>query len=216
MNERPLPVWDLPVRVFHWSLAVLVVAAVTSVSLGAMEVHECCGLSILVLVAARIVWGFMGGTHARFTSFVRGPRAVLEYLRGPREPGEGHNPAGGWSVLAMLALLLVQAGSGLFNEDDVAFSGPLAHLVGSKLRGVIGELHEMNFLLLGALVALHVLTVLLYRRRGYDLIRPMLDGGRTHDAVRTRPAWLALLVLLGCAAALWLALAAVPKPVVFL
>ena len=216
MRERPEPLWDLPVRVFHWSLAVLVVAAVTSVSLGAMQVHEACGLSILVLVAARIVWGFVGSTHARFTNFVRGPRAVLAYLRGSRAPGEGHSPAGGWSVLAMLALLLVQAGTGLFNEDDVAFSGPLAHLVGSKLRGAIGELHEMNFLLLGALVALHVLTVLQYRRRGHDLIRPMLDGGRAQDTTRTRPAWLALALLLGCAIALWLALAAVPKPEVFL
>jgi cytochrome b len=216
MKNRPEPIWDLPVRVFHWSLPLLLIAAWISVENDAMTVHQWCGYSVLVLVSARIVWGFTGSTHARFASFLKSPRAAWRYLRSPREHGEGHNPAGGWSVVLMLALLLVQPLTGMFNADDVTFKGPLAHLGGGRYTDAAGEWHEINFALLLLLVSVHIGTVLLYRWRGTDLIRPMLHGGTARVPVRTRPAWLALLILLGCAGALWFALSQVPRPQVFL
>ena len=94
--------------------------------------------------------------------------------------------------------------SGLFNRDDVAFSGPLAHLASERWSDRIGDLHDMNFDLLLVLIGLHVLVVLLHLRRGDDLLRPMLGGGRALEPVRTTPAWIALLILAACAAALWL------------
>jgi cytochrome b len=216
MPQRPSPVWDLPVRLFHWSLPVLVAAAWISVETGAMRVHAWCGYALLVLVAWRILWGFAGSTHARFASFLKSPLAAWRYLRGPHEATEGHNPAGGWSVMALLTLLLVQPLTGMFNEDDVSFSGPLAHLYGGRHAGTAGEWHELNFYLLTLMVGLHVVTVLLYLRSGRDLLRPMLHGGKAHGPVVTRPAWLALVLLLACAGALWFGLSQVPKPQVFL
>lgn len=216
MSNRPPPIWDLPVRVFHWSLPLLLIAAWVSVEVNAMTVHQWCGYLVLVMVSTRIVWGFTGSTHARFASFLRSPRTAWRYLHGSREHSEGHNPAGGWSVVLMLSLLLVQPLTGLFNADDVSFKGPLAHLGGGRYSEAAGEWHEINFVLLLVLVTVHIATVLLYRLRGTDLIRPMLQGGTATTPVRTRPVWLALLILLGCVGALWFVLAQVPRPQVFL
>jgi cytochrome b len=216
MSERPAPIWDLPVRVFHWSLLLLFICAWISVENDAMRVHQWCGYTVLVLVTARIVWGFAGSTHARFTTFLTSPLAAWRYLRGTREHREGHNPAGGWSVLIMLVLLLLQPLTGMFNEDDVSFAGPLAHLGDGRFSEAAGEWHEINFTLLLLLVTVHIITVLRYRYRGNDLIRPMLNGGAAKGPVRTRPSWLALLILLACAGALWLVLSQVPRPQVFL
>jgi cytochrome b len=160
----------------------------------------------------RILWGFFGSTHARFASFVRGPTAAIAYLKALRRNEAdrhwGHNPAGAWSVLAMLALLLVQAGTGLFSNDDIATGGPLAKLVGKAVSDRITSIHHLNVDLLYVLIALHLATVAYYYfGKRENLVKPMLTGFKVaaagagaSDAVQTSgKIWLAALLLALCA-----------------
>ena len=130
-----IKVWDAPVRLFHWLLAVLVAVSVSTGYIGGnvMRWHVWSGCAILGLLIFRLLWGFAGSTTARFAHFVRGPRAALGYARGllSRSPSHtpGHNPLGGWMVLLLLASAALQAGTGLFSNDDIATEGPLDHLV---------------------------------------------------------------------------------------
>ncbi|MGE0179220.1 MAG: cytochrome b/b6 domain-containing protein, partial [Sphingomonas sp.] len=122
---------------------------------------------------------FVGGSTARFTGFVRGPGAVLAYLRRRTGPAHGHNPLGGWSVVLMLLLLSVQVGLGLFASDEDGFdAGPLSHLVSFESAQRLLENHETLFNILLGLIGLHVLAVLFYWLRGDNLVRPMIDGRR--------------------------------------
>ncbi|CAB1370042.1 cytochrome b/b6 domain-containing protein [Denitratisoma oestradiolicum] len=171
-------IWDLPTRVFHWMLFILVVAAVVTENLGgnAMEWHGRIGLAILGLVSFRISWGFVGSTYARFGHFLRGPRTLRAYLRGEWQ-GLGHNPLGAWAVLALLLLLLTQALTGLFANDDIAFNGPLYDLVGKALSDRLRGLHAISAYLLMSLVSLHILAILYYRKvKRQNLVTPMLTG----------------------------------------
>ena len=176
-------VWDLPLRLCHAVLAASVTGSFVTHWLGdrAFRWHEVCGCATLVLVAFRIAWGFVGPRHARFAGFVRGPRAVLGYARAlaRRAPplATGHNPLGGWMVLALLATLLVQAASGLLANDAVVDAGPLYGYVSAARSDALSRLHRLlsNWILAGA--CLHVAAVLAYRFvLRSDLIRPMLTG----------------------------------------
>ena len=162
-SSRPvvgaLRVWDLPLRLFHWLLAALVSAAVVTVKLGGddwMVWHERCGRAILVLLAFRLAWGFAGSREARFRTFVRGPRAVLASVRDlPRRLSNryrGHNPLGGWSVLAMLAALITQGVTGLFANDDATFEGPLAGRVSKATSDWSTSIHTTGEWVLYGLV----------------------------------------------------------------
>lgn len=178
-------VWDLPLRLFHWALVLLVVSQVVTAWIGgnALEYHALGGYAILALLLFRMAWGFLGGTHARFADFVRGPAAVLSYAKslvaGAPAEHRGHNPLGGWSVLAMLASLLVQASTGLFANDDVMMEGPLAKHVSGRFSEIATAVHDVNAVILLSLVALHVLAVLFYlfgKKR--NLVAPMITGRR--------------------------------------
>ena len=171
-------VWDLPTRLFHWLLVICVVAAfVTAKSGGAAMVwHGRIGLTIIGLLVFRIVWGFIGSTYARFAQFVRGPRAIRAYLAGEWR-GLGHNPLGALSVLALLGTLSLQAVSGLFSNDDIAFEGYLAPLVGSELSGKITTIHRLLEKALLLLVSLHIGAILFYARiKKRNLVKPMITG----------------------------------------
>jgi cytochrome b len=178
---RTVAVWDLPVRLFHWSLASLMVAAWVTHKLDRMELHALAGYAVLTLVLFRLAWGLVGGGHARFTDFLRGPAATLAYARAlfARRPPHllGHNPLGGWMVLALLLVLLVQAGLGLFGTDDVAFDGPLNHLVGSRTAALFTTLHKLGSKLLLGMVALHLAGVAAHWMIERDnLVWPMFTG----------------------------------------
>jgi cytochrome b len=209
------PLWDIPTRVFHWMLVAAVALAWWSAEQERYDIHEWTGYTLLVLVVSRIVWGFVGSVHSRFTDFVAGPGSILAYLRGQGSPTPGHNPLGGWSVLALLTLLLLQAVSGLFNSDDVLFSGPLYYAASGELRDAMGQVHDIAFNILLGLVALHVLVVLyhqLIRRDG--MIRAMLVGsapGRVGEAAPVA-VWKALLLVALLALLLWLGLEQAPQP----
>ena len=131
-------IWELPVRLFHWALVALVAASWITGELGgvALQYHFWSGYAVLTLLLFRLLWGVVGSEHARFTSFVRGPRAVLATARrlATRAPlnAVGHNPVGALMVLALLAGLLLQTGTGLFANDDLFNEGPLYQHVSNE------------------------------------------------------------------------------------
>jgi len=187
-------VWDLPVRLFHWLLVGLLGFSWWSGENHDMEWHRLSGYAILALLVFRIYWGFAGGRTARFAEFVRGPRAAFAYLRTlgkrPYQAADGHNPVGGWSVVLMLAALVVMVTAGLFSVDvDGLESGPLADYVTFDAGRVAAGVHHLVFNLLLALVALHVLAVLFYLvGLRHNLVAPMIHGRRKAgaNAVATR------------------------------
>jgi cytochrome b len=214
-GQEAFPLWDLPVRLFHWLLVVLVIGSWVTHELGEMELHKWCGYSVLTLVGFRILWGFVGSPQARFSDFVCGPWSVWHYLRSGTTDFRGHNPAGGWSVLALLGVLLAQGLTGLFATDEILFDGPYRPAVDSHTADWLTAIHKQNFNLLLALIGLHIAAVLYYRfRKGRDLIRPMLHG---HDPQRPpsgppAPWWRALASLAVSVGALATALALAPPP----
>jgi cytochrome b len=203
-------VWDLPTRLFHWALVVLVVLQYLTGEFDLLDLdwHFRFGYATLALVAFRVLWGFVGSQSARISDFVRGPRAVMLHLRalvsGPGPGRAGHNPLGGWSVLVLLGSVLVQAVSGLFSADDLANEGPLAAHVSERTVDFMTHVHHQNQTILLVLVCLHVVAVLLYLLlRRENLILPMLSGRRRLERVvapRMASPWLALALLAVCAA----------------
>ena len=215
MPNTPHPLWDIPTRAFHWLIVCCLPLAWWSAETENYQVHEWIGYTVITLVISRIVWGFVGSGHSRFRDFVVGPGRVLAYLRGGEAGSAGHNPLGGWSVLALLSLLLLQAVSGLFNSDDVLFSGPLYYAASTVFRDAMGVVHEVAFNLLLALVALHIVAVLYHQLvRGERLLGAMIRGraeGR-EGILPSVPWWRALLILALIALALWWGLEQAPQP----
>lgn len=178
-HSTRIPVWDLPVRLFHWLLVALMVALWASGEFGKLDLHMLLGKAALTLLLFRLMWGFAGSRTARFTSFVKGPGRILAYLRTPM-PVLGHNPLGALSVLALLTLALTQGMSGLFTTDDIFTEGPLVALVSSKTAALLSSVHRIGFKVLMALVAVHVGAILYYRIVKRDnLVLPMITGTKT-------------------------------------
>ena len=200
-------VWDVPVRLFHWLLLGLVGFSWWSGDQGDdwMDWHSKSGYAILTLVLFRIGWGFIGSDSARFAQFVRGPRASFAYLRSvmqrPPKAYLGHNPLGGWMIMALLLVLLVQVITGLLGNDDSDYAAPLSHWVSHDTSSYITALHVYNFDLLLILVGLHVAAVLIHLvMRRDDLLTAMFTGFKTsltgESAGRMVSVWCALLVLI--------------------
>lgn len=210
-------VWDLPVRLFHWSLLACVVAAFITAKLGgaAMIWHGRLGLTILGLLVFRLVWGFVGSTYARFLQFVRGPQAILAYLRGHWQ-GQGHNPFGALSVLALLGVLSLQAATGLFANDDIAYSGHLAALVTSDSSNSITGIHHLLEKVLILLVALHISAIIFYARvKRHNLVKPMVSGwadGNPCESAEGGGAKAFIIAVLISTAAVWAASGALLSP----
>ncbi len=182
-------VWDWPVRIVHWSMVLLLIALLITAKIGgdAMAWHMRAGETMLALVLFRVIWGFVGSRHARFSSFVRGPRAVIAYARSimtpPHELHVGHNPLGGWMVIALLLALLFQTGTGLFTNDDILTDGPLVRLISKDLSDTISSFHRLNVWIVVALASAHIAAVLFYLFvLKENLIKPMLDGAKTLPA----------------------------------
>lgn len=222
-------VWDVPTRLFHWVLVLLLgglwytgqVSAIPLGPLAQVEVlgwrppilqmpqHMLLGQGVLVLIVWRLIYGLFGTTTARFAAFVRGPRTVLKYLRTAFGTGKetaafvlGHNPAGGWMVLALLAVVLAQAATGLYANDDIFSEGPLATTVTKATSDMLTGWHKtILFPLLQALVALHVAAAFFYLFvKGENLIRAMVTGRKTAPAhVRTEVRFASPLVALSAA-----------------
>jgi cytochrome b len=196
------PVWDLPTRLFHWLLVVLIGFSWWSAENDQLDLHIWSGLAVLALLIFRLLWGIFGSSTARFANFVRGPRAVLAYLKNMKAWRPiGHSPLGALSVLALLAVIAVQVGLGLFAVDhDGFYEGPLAYLVSHDLAEVLTELHEELFNILLVFIGLHIAAILLYRFvLGKKLVGPMVTGkgevGPGIEPMRAGRWWVALLCL---------------------
>ncbi len=214
VEARPVRVWDLPTRLFHWVLAVCVVGSVVTAKIGgnAAAWHFRLGYVVFALLMFRLVWGFVGGRWSRFGTFVRGPGATWRYLRGEHAPDEwvdvGHNPLGALSVVALLGLLAAQVATGLVADDEIANTGPLNRFVSGTVASAATSWHKtLGQYGLITLVALHIGAIVFYlRRKKNDLLRPMLHGDKllpaatppSRDDVATRAAAVALIA--GCAA----------------
>lgn len=209
--------WDLPTRIFHWGLVCCLPLAWLTAEIGNYEAHSWIGYTVIVLVVTRVMWGLVGSRHSRFTDFLVGPGGLQAYLRGQGYRSAGHNPLGGWSIVVMLLLLLLQAGSGLFNSDDALFSGPLYYAADGGLRDTMGVVHEVAFNALLALVALHVGAVLYHQFRLKERLLQAMWWGRAPGREGREPpmsAWFALVLLCLVGGALWLLLEQAPKPTV--
>lgn len=172
-------IWDLPLRIFHWALAALVVMAWVSVEiLEDLDIHFLCGYGILGLILFRLIWGVVGPEHARFSAFVKGPSAILAYLRGDANHYRGgHNPLGALSVLFLLAVVGLQATTGLFTDDEYYYFGPLNSYVSSDVVGVMSNLHHLNVNVIIAAIALHLAAIAFYRVvKKENLVTPMITG----------------------------------------
>lgn len=209
---RLVKVWDWPTRIVHWLFVLLIPLAWWTAEEHLFDWHMRIGYVLLGLLLFRLLWGFIGSSTARFASFLRGPVGILQYVRGTssRSKLPGHNPLGGWSVVALLALMLAQAGLGLFAIDvDGLEGGPLSDRVSFEAGRLAAELHELNFFILLGFIALHVAAILFYTFvRRQKLVRAMFTGSTaTDDGADLRPGsgWsLAAALIVAAAAAFWI------------
>ena len=189
-------VWDLPTRLFHWLLIASVILSFVTGNIGgtAMEYHMLSGYAILVLLIFRFVWGFVGSCTSRFSSFVKAPATVFSHVgmllqREKETPYLGHNPLGGWSIVAMMLILFVQVATGLFANDDILTEGPLYTWVSKETSDLLTWLHLMNRFVLIALIAIHIFAVLFYLFFKHEnLIGPMITGIKRWHAAAENPA----------------------------
>ena len=182
--KKIIRVWDLPIRLFHWLLVLCIVGSFVSVNIGgnAMQWHTYFGYSVLTLLIFRIIWGFIGSTHARFISFFPSKKAILAYLQGSSPRVLGHNPVGALSVFALLFVLCVQVVTGLFVDDEIAFQGPLAKYVSSSVSSFLSQIHEGNQVVIYTLITIHIAAIWFYKKfKGENLIKPMISGDKEID-----------------------------------
>ena len=217
-------VWDLPVRITHWLLALCVPLAWLTHELGTeyFRWHVYNGYTVAILVVFRLAWGIVGTRHARFSSFLRGPVAVVRYLRSSRgelhQASAGHNPAGGWMVVVLLALCGLQASTGLFANDQIFNTGPFYGWVTASTSERLSSLHRRSYDWLLIAVAIHVLAVIVYLVAGKgNLVAPMLTGRKParevadEQAIRSSRLPLAGTIALIAAGALALAVRLAPE-----
>ena len=195
-TEPSIKVWDWPVRLTHWLFVFCIVVSWWSAEQRAMDWHLYSGYTLLGLLVFRIYWGFAGSSSARFSQFIRGPGKLLAYLREPRDAHRdaGHNPLGGWSVAAMITLMLAQVVIGLFVSDvDGIESGPLSHLVSFDTSRTLAGIHEIVFNVILAIIALHIAAILFYLIFKKDnLVVAMITGRRRAlkvNAMTPVPVW---------------------------
>jgi len=182
-HKQRVAVWDLPTRLFHWVLAVLVINCVVTAKIGGnfMTYHMYSGYLVLTFLFFRLIWGFWGGYHSKFVNFVRGPSIVLQYAIGLIKKDTphylGHNPLGGWSVVAMLLTLLLQAMTGLFASDDIFTEGPLYPVVSNSISSTLTRIHNINAIVIACLIAVHFTAIIFYLVVKHEnLIKPMFTG----------------------------------------
>jgi cytochrome b len=193
---KPLRVWDLPTRIFHWLLAFCVISALISgeVGDGALVWHFRLGYCIIALLLFRVVWGFVGGHWSRFKQFFYLPITIIRYLRGERKPEHeiGHNPLGSLSVWALLFLLGAQVATGLMSDDEIATQGPLVKFISAATSSLATNYHKhWGKIVIIALLLLHVAAILFYLlKKKQNLITPMLKGDKLLESadVFTPPA----------------------------
>ena len=225
MAEKRL-VWDLPLRLFHWLLVLCVCGSYATAKAGFnwTKFHFWIGYVTLGLVAFRIIWGFVGPRHARFSSFVAGPSRTLAYLRTllkrDSPPTMGHNPLGGLVVIVMLLMLGAQATAGLFLIDNTeVWMAPYYPAVSGETASALGKFHHLNFDVLFWVISLHVLAIIYYKVfKRQSLVMPMITGRKsaqlvpTHLAIESSQLLKSIIIAALCAGAVYWLIASAPPP----
>lgn len=207
-EQRTVKVWDIPLRIFHWSLVILFAVAYITNSLGTdyFKYHLWSGYAIIVLVSFRILWGIVGSYHARFINFVQNPVATAKYalsvFKRKDKHYAGHNPLGAIMVIALLLTILAQAVTGLFTNDEIFNLGPLYGYISNDLSLTLTSLHRQLFYWILAAVALHILAVLahVFLKRE-NIIKSMFSGKKqgadltNEKSIGSSRIWLALIIL---------------------
>jgi cytochrome b len=175
--KKSIRVWDLPTRIFHWLFALTIIGSIITIQLGEQQLHAYCGYTALILIFFRIIWGFIGPFHIRFVNFIPTWSKLRAYFQGIPFGGLGHNPLGALSVIALIFIPLIQGLTGLFIDDDIAFTGPLSKFISNDLVSTLSSMHRINSNLIYGVITLHVVAILYYlifKRK--NLIKPMIDG----------------------------------------
>jgi cytochrome b len=210
LTGRKVRIWDLPTRLFHWAIVLLVPALWWTHEIDRLDLHILLGEIMLGLLLFRLIWGVIGSSTARFASFVRGPGAVLRHLKGKAGVSFGHNPIGGWSVVAMLLLLCVEIGLGLFvSDEDGLYCGSLSHFISYDSARILAHRHETLFYILLGFIALHIAAIFYYLIVKRDnLVTPMVTGVRApptdEAAMIAAPLWRFLLAVASAAGLTWI------------
>ena len=211
-------VWDLPIRIFHWLLVLLVISLFVTGKLGGnwLEWHGRAGFSVLGLVTFRIIWGFVGSYHARFVNFVRGPKMISAYVKSLMRKDStrhaGHTPLGALSVVTMLGVLLLQGLMGLFANDDLMLEGPYAKFVSKAVSDQLTTFHKLNADLILVLIGLHLAAIMFaYFVKKENLVAAMFAGNKMlpeaeRGPMRPRPFWLAWAIAACVASAIYILL----------
>lgn len=185
-KSEQIKVWDGATRFFHWGLVVCTLGAWLTIEYGWIEAHQYFGISLLLLIVFRIGLGFWGSTSSRFLHFLTSPQTAIRYLISSIKLDSpkytGHNPAGGWMVMFMLAILLFQAGSGLFANNDLGFTGPLADGISKVWSDTLTQWHALSFNIILAVIWLHLVAVFFYVIvKKEHLVSAMLTGNKPAD-----------------------------------
>lgn len=185
-TNQTVKIWDLPTRLFHWGLVICFAVSWGSAELfdNAMQIHFYAGYTLLILLVFRVLWGIIGSSTARFSQFLSSWQPTLAYARTLFKPRPndslGHNPVGGWAVIIMLAVLAMQVVTGLFSNNDLLDSGPLAHYISKDLSDSISGIHHEMFDYLLAIIGIHIAAIFFYRYfKHSNLITAMVTGYKT-------------------------------------
>ena len=206
-------VWDAPTRLFHWAIVLLIAFSYLSIHYDHVALHLISGYTLLALMLFRIAWGFIGSETSRFSQFLRSPvegfRHLAHFARREDDDQIGHNAAGGWMVLIMLAVIAVQVGTGLLSNDDGGTEGALAHLISKDASDKITDYHALNFNILLGLICLHVLVIIAYAVvKRHNLLRPMITGRKRLPGATRQPRMasplLAFLILVLAGVLVWI------------
>lgn len=177
-----IKVWDWSIRVFHWSLPLLIFLLWLSQRNGNLEHHFLFGQLLTGLLVYRLIWGFIGTPYARFSHFLPGPKRVLTYVgrffSADKSLYLSHNPLGGLMVLVLLGAVSFQLITGLFTTDDIFYFGPLYDTVSRSTSAWMSRWHHVFFDWLLVLIGLHLLAILIYRLRGEGLVKAMFTGNK--------------------------------------
>jgi len=179
--SRRVKVWDLPTRLFHWLLVIGIFALwFTADVLDRLSLHMAIGYALIGLIVFRLIWGVIGSDTARFRHFIRGPGHIISYLRKPDDTvALGHNPLGALSVVALLLVIMVQLGTGLFANDQIYSEGPFSDYVSERTQDLLTYIHEVNFYILLGLIGLHLAAIAFYQFKKHEpLVRAMITGQR--------------------------------------
>lgn len=210
--KKEVAVWDIWIRIFHWTLVALIGFSWLSAELGGnwMIWHTQAGFVTAGLIIFRLIWGLAGSWSARFSHFIRSPKQIISYLKGEDKTEHlSHNPLGALGVVAILLLIALQVVTGLFSNDDIFIEGPFAYLVSYETSLDITEIHETLFNLLMLILAMHIGAVIYHQKiRKEPLIQSMFHGRKpsrqSAPELKTPVATLMVALALGIGVAAWL------------